>query len=164
MKASENTAQQLSQLLEQQIQHVSKLLEYIGLERLSMENREIDQIPELLDEKNNIIEKIESVDQTYKSILTESSCSPDRKGMEIFIKRFDHADQFGLRAQWDKLYALIGECRKQNQVNGGVVELSRVRLDQLIGLLRGAVPQSNNGYSPSGKLKSGIDSQPLAKA
>lgn len=163
MSSAEHTPHKLGQLLEQQIQHVSMLLEYISLERQSMEKRQMDQIPGLLDEKNSIIEQIESVDQAYKSILTQASCSPDRKGVEHFIERFDQAGQFGLRPLWDKLHELIGECRQQNQVNGGVVELNRVRLDQLIGLLRGAVPQSNNGYSQSGKLQSGVDSQPLAK-
>lgn len=164
MTTSQHILQELGQLLEQQIRQVSALLEHISLERQSMENRQMDQMSEILDEKNNIIEKIEAVDQEYKTILTDAACTPDRNGMEHFIERFDQADQFGLRLLWDKLYLLIGECRKQNQVNGGVVELNRIRLNQLLGLLRGAAAHSNNGYSASGKLKTGTDSLPLAKA
>ena len=154
---------QMYTLIERQAAHMSRLHALLKEDNAALHQRNTEQFEKHLAEKEHLSADIELIDREYKVLLEAADCTPDRAGMEEYIRRHDPDMIIGLGAQWEALFSLMTACQRQNRINGGIVELGRHHMEQVLAVLRGHTGKYSSGYGPEGKTQHGIQSHSLGK-
>lgn len=98
------------------------------------------------------LEQIEAIVQAKQAAIAQ---------LEALTREVAHAMSGG--EQRHQLEALAIECRRQNEINGGMVEASLRHTQRMLSILRGQNLE-NDLYSRAGNALPGNHARPLAKA
>ena len=119
-----------------------------------------DALLALADEKQALVTQLDTLNQQCQARLQDLGYDCSRDGMAACIA---WCDQDGsLRARWDALTERLDACRRQNQVNGMVVERNRHAVQQAIALLTGQTTV-NEGYNAHGESVRSVPGRSLAE-
>ncbi|MCG7982478.1 MAG: flagellar protein FlgN [Candidatus Thiodiazotropha lotti] len=119
------------------------------------------KLDELLVQKQQQLQQIEQSVLQHNQLLGSLGFTPDRKGTEAFIQQCP--DNAALQEQWNQLTSLLEACQKQNEINGGAVQLNQHQVAHALDVLRGFA-NSDKTYGPEGESRPTSSSKSLGKA
>lgn len=161
-----SSSQQAKQLLTEQIDILTDLNELLRLEYDIMNTQNTDEVQKLGDKKQNYVNDLEALNQTWQDFLRSQKAEFTLDGIRNAILKLEKAEKQGLPVLWEKLGDLSQACQKQNTINGAVVILRQQVTQQALDILRGQTMGGNSTYDNKGEQKSsgGNVGQPIAKA
>ena len=115
----------------------------------------------LLTEKQRLLKLVEQGVVAHNRFLQQQGLSADRHGTESYLDSLD--DKGELQTAWNHYLELAAACRRQNEINGGAVELNQRQVSQAMNILLG-VNDGNKTYGRSGQSRSTNASNSLGKA
>lgn len=138
---------QLASVLVEETEAANQLLSLLLREREALTRRALEEIQELAEHKQSLIELLEELSSRQNALLQRGGVDPGDTELETCLR------DMGLKAvaeQWNALRAILKNCQKENQINGGIIEISRRFAQQVLDTLRGATP-GERLYGPSGE-------------
>ncbi len=152
---------QLSAVLAEETEAAHGLLSVLRREREALSLRALDEIREMAERKQSFIERLEDLASRQNDLLRRIGVDPRDTELPACLR------SMGLQPvaeQWTTLRNVLKDCQKENQVNGGIIEMSRRFAQQVLDTLRGAASESRL-YGPSGDTESDSSKKgPIATA
>ncbi len=149
MMDSRRLLEDLDDVLQQEAQAAHQLLAALRKEREALGSRDLDATGETAREKEELITLLESLAAQQNQLLARAGVDPGTRDLESALKS---AGLGALLERWRALLDVLAQCRHQNLINGGVIEISRRFAQQVLDGLRGASPDSRL-YGPDGDAK-----------
>ena len=148
----------LEQLLQQQIAHVEKYVEYLAAIKSSISHNDSDGLQQLIQNPPLEANEIEQNQQRQQQLLASAGYSSKESALDDFIgaQKAQTAEQLGALKQ-----ALTQNLKQLEQslfVNTLLLQKSQHRVKQSIRLLAGhAMASAPSSYSRAGEADSGND-------
>jgi flagella synthesis protein FlgN len=158
-----NPQQQLdfARILQTEAELTQQLLQLLRQEFELLKSSPSKKLEELLGQKKQQLQQNEQCAQQHNQLLVSLGYTPDRKGTGDFIQQCPQKAQ--LQERWDQLSDLLEQCRKQNEINGGAVQLNQHQVSHALDVLRGFA-NSDKTYGPGGESRPTSSSKSLGKA
>ncbi len=151
--------EELDEVLEQEAQAATQLLTILRRERKALGSRDLEAIGESAREKEEAITELERLATRQNELLGLVGIDPGARDLRGALRS---AGLEGLAERWQVLLDVLAQCRQQNLINGGVIEMSRRFAQQVLEGLRGASPDGRL-YGPDGDARGDSGSRgPLA--
>jgi len=142
-------------------QHVSaQLLEFIMAERKALIESDAEVMNSMTEKKQPLVIQLEQLGRQRDGVLQAEGFTADKEGLAAFIANQIPQDSAALNRVLDKLKGTAHQCRDNNQVNGGIVNVNRQHLQRAISIFRGS-DGSATSYGPGGEYSSQVVRQPL---
>jgi flagella synthesis protein FlgN len=151
----------LRQMLAQDSIAITHLKQLLIQERELLEQRKQDGLQEIIQQKANIVDQLNSSAKIRQQILTALALPANASGWDIFLQR--NTITLPLRDEWKSLIAEFEECQTMNDVNGKLIARSQQTLNHLLNLLRGKVAAPSL-YTAQGTQTQYTSSYTVAKA
>lgn len=151
---------ELPAVLRRQIETARVLLDVLREERTALDSRTLAKIQAAAQDKNTLISGLEAQTRELREILREAGVPDTAEDPE---KVFAAPGLEPLQEMWRTLCPLLNECRRQNQVNGGKIEMSRRFAQQMLDALRGGIP-SERVYGREGTAERDASTNTIAVA
>ncbi len=150
-------------LLEQQMPNARALLAAMREEHEALLARDARRIEEALAQKSAFLGVFEKL-ELERTELFKLAGLPAARGLATDkLRDLAVSGQPDLVEMWGELLELAGQCRRQNEANGALVEASRRHVERALDLLHG-----DQGHTPTyradGATARGSASRPIAKA
>ncbi len=121
-------------------QQSQKLLDCLKLEKQALDNNEFEQLSELAIQKQQLLDKLEQLDQQ------RATHCPD-KNFSFFI---ENSRNLTLISQWEITRKVIADCQLQNETNGYLIaRCSQINQD-ILSILSGRSQLQNETYNAQG--------------
>ena len=134
----------LEQILLVSAEKMQQLLKLLHQETALLKKNNIDDLENLTHEKITLTEQIENNEQQRLQFLNEHSLDPNTPKQWLRSKR--------LVSIWDKIKDIAIESKRQNQINGLVINSNRNRIKTQIEILNtSSLPAADLVYSSSGE-------------
>ncbi|MCG7903769.1 MAG: flagellar protein FlgN [Candidatus Thiodiazotropha weberae] len=158
-----NPQQQMSfvRIVQTETELTQQLLNLLRQEFELLKSPPSKKLEELLAQKQQQLQQIEQSAIQHNQLLAYLDFTPDRKGTEAFIQQ--SPDNAQLQEQWNKFTSLLEACQKQNEINGGAVQLNQHQVAHALDVLRGFA-NSDKTYGPGGESRPTSSSKSLGKA
>jgi flagellar biosynthesis/type III secretory pathway chaperone len=147
-------------LFELEHESVTELLRILRDERRALMGHDAQVIERIAREKLRHLSDIEDWGRKRDALLRNAGYANTREGIERYLAEQHDAE---LNGRWRALECLLQECQQQNEVNGGVVSLSRRQVQRALAILRG-LPAGQGLYDAGGNAEQGPLSKTLATA
>ena len=148
-----NIIQELTKLIYQDLTNTDKLYAVLGQERELLSTRQFSQLPELVNQKQVLIDSIELTNKNKAKIVNELTTSRDPKEiLNFLIAKFGQKPAQELKDLNNKLELQLKECRKLNSINGQVIVQSMRNNEQLVAIVTGNNTSAGNLYNSLGKV------------
>lgn len=148
-------------LLQTEINLTQDLCDVLTQEFTLLQSNDPDKLHQLIEKKNNLIINLEQTASKHNLQLEQMGYSGDRQGIERCIEELSETHQS--KALWDSLKKLLAACQRQNEINSGVIALSRRQISNAIELLHG-LTGGEKTYNPAGESQANRLSISLGKA
>ncbi|MCU7806709.1 MAG: flagellar protein FlgN [Candidatus Thiodiazotropha sp. (ex Semelilucina semeliformis)] len=145
-------------LLRLEIEQTQRLLDLLQQEYQLLQAAPSEALKKLQTEKKIQLEAVEKSATKHRQFLLKQGLTADRQGTETFID-----DNTELLGAWKQYLTLLEKCQKQNDINGGAVELNQRQVNQALSILLG-MGNANKTYGPSGESRPTNPSKSLGKA
>jgi len=153
--------EQIIDLFQVGIQHTTRLLDALKQEHQSLQHADPQHIELITRQKQEIIGELDLFAEAQNRMLIQLGYSTDRQGIESFLRNFC-IDQRHSQI-WNDLQSLLKKCQKQNEINSGIIALSKRQTNNALQLLYGLSAPSKT-YGPTGESLSARNSNSLGKA
>jgi flagella synthesis protein FlgN len=157
---SMNPMQQLSSILQSELNISSQLSQLLKQERTALKAADLNLIHQLTQQKQPFIVQLEQLGRQREQLLKSAGFSSGKSGLEAFIANLPQAEADKLNPLLSKLRTVARSCRDDNQINGGIVNVNRQYLVRALSILRGRDPETG-AYGPGGEYTSQVVRQPL---
>ncbi|MHB1240787.1 MAG: flagella synthesis protein FlgN [Gammaproteobacteria bacterium] len=151
----------LARLLQEQLEAASRLNALLDQEQNALTQVDPTTVETLTVDKQQHLEQLEDWERRRLQLLASAGYAPGNPGMTAFLHANDPDGV--LSAKWEELLTLVRACRDRNRRNGGILEMSRIRIQQALDILRGQLP-GGSGYGPKGKPLGHNQRRSIAKA
>jgi flagella synthesis protein FlgN len=148
-----------TECLEAEIACTLRLLELLQEEKRVLRGYDTAALNSLTTAKQHLLRELESHLTQHEQLLQQARVPSGQAGSVAFLR--DLPDGDNTRILWDELQLLARQCRDQNEVNGGILALSRRQVQQALDVLRGGERQVT--YGPRGESRDEHHPQHLAK-
>lgn len=152
---------QLVDLFHHGIQQTTRLLDVLKQEYQSLQHTDLQQIESITRQKQEILRDLDLFVEAQNSVLINMGYSTDRQGLECFLENLLSDTKHN--QLWSDLQSLLMMCQKQNEINSGVIAISKRQTTNALDLLYGLSTASKT-YGPTGESQSARDSNSLGKA
>ncbi len=142
-------AEQFHQLVEQGCIDFTQLCVLLDQERDAIEQRALDQLRAVVNEKAALLEQIAANINARNEILTQAGYSTDDQGLHAFLESLPTNQSQRIQTDWQQLAAQLQTANALNQRNEKVISRSQQSVNQLLGILQGH-SQQNTLYNQSG--------------
>jgi flagellar biosynthesis/type III secretory pathway chaperone len=150
-----------TQILSQEIEQTQSLLALLQKEYQLLKTPADPDLKSLLEQKRQQLQAVENSVKHHNRLLSDHGLTPDRRGTEQLLRECKANPE--LLEQWQTFSRLLGECQKQNEINGGAVKLNQHHVAQALDILRG-IATSDKTYGPAGETRPNSTSKSLGKA
>ena len=160
------TVQTVSQQVEQDLNCCESLLDLLQQEREALQNRELDQLETIIDQKAEHLGTLERSAQIRARWIQKYHQSPteaDQDTAETVWQRSLTKIDPQLLSRWETLKGLIKRCRDENEVNGRALSRNQQTFGKLLNIMRGQVSQGVT-YTASGGQNGNMNSSSLGEA
>ena len=147
-------------LLNGEIETLSGLLDILQREYGALKTNDLAAIEHAITHKQQQLAQVQACEQRRHALLQAAGFSLDKQGMSNYLRNAAHAPSV---QPWQLLLKLSSQCQKQNQINGGLVDISRRHAQHVVAILRGQTPEPDL-YGPAGETRSAGTTQTLATA
>lgn len=159
--SAERLLEDLRGLLDEQLTGTRRLNDLLQEEHEALTRLDSESVEALAAGKASELEALETRERARLRLLAAGGYAPDQAGMTAFLR--DHDPDGGLGRRWEQLLEEVRRCRHGNRRNGGILEVSRARIQQALEILRGQLPDAG-GYGPKGKTSGYPNRRTIAKA
>jgi flagellar biosynthesis/type III secretory pathway chaperone len=125
----------LEELLSREITAAQSLAQLLAAERAALTGDSPGAVKEMAAEKIGLFNSIEEMESERRALWGASGAD---------VAAFGHV----VLERWRALMALMGGCRKANDVNGHIIRIRQNQIRQLFDVVRGGAPST---YGPQGK-------------
>lgn len=139
----------LGDVLHQETEAAGQLLTALRKERNALGNRDLEATGETAREKESLIASLEILAARQNELLALAGIDPCTRDLDSALKS---AGLGALLERWQALLDVLAQCRHQNLINGGVIEMSRRFAQRVLESLRRVSPDSQL-YGPKGDAK-----------
>ncbi|MCU7907059.1 MAG: flagellar protein FlgN [Candidatus Thiodiazotropha sp. (ex Epidulcina cf. delphinae)] len=150
-----------SRILDSEIEQTQHLLDLLRKEYELLQSASSQSLQDLIGKKKLQLETVESSVTAHNRFLDQQGFSSDRRGTEAFLQACGNNARPA--EKWHRLVSLLEACHKQNEINGGAVQLNQRHVTQALDILRG-ISERDKTYGPSGESKPTTTSKSLGKA
>lgn len=149
------TAIDLRQTLESEFLALEHFVALLRNERELLVRGQVDQMSDLLHEKNRLASRLAQVAERCNHLLAAAGHTPDRHGMTTWLA--EHPAEAEARASWSRLRTLTEEARDLNQMNGELIRLHLQHTAEALSILGAGTPPGL--YGPDGQSTSSASSR-----
>lgn len=138
-------------LLQQGMADVEALFASLKAEYGALENSDLDGFEKAVVDKQTYSTNLHNIEGIIFEKITNSGFAPTREGFEQYLatQTTCQNDQT-LYSLWQRLQLTVISCHKQNQINGRIVKIANLSVQQTLNFLTGQ-DLSTGLYDPSGK-------------
>ncbi|MDR7089396.1 MULTISPECIES: flagellar protein FlgN [Cellvibrio] len=151
----------LRQMITQDSAAISQLKHLLAQERILLEQRKQDELPQIIEQKAILVEQLNNSAKQRQQILNTLGLPANANGWDLFLQR--NAATLPLCDEWKILVSEFEDCQKMNDINGKMIARSQQTLSHLLGLLRGKVAAPAL-YNAQGAKTQHTSSYTVAKA
>ncbi len=156
-----STANRLTELLSKERNHAEQLVQILTDEHEVLRDGEPEALVKISGRKHALVEDLEEIGKRRTVMVHQAGFSEQRDNILQMLSKL--GDDHPVQKEWRRLLNSLEECKRQNIVNGGVIELAFRRNSQALSLLRGDSPESTT-YGKNGRQGSNTGSRPIAQA
>jgi len=125
----------IAQLLNQQEAELNKLNSLLSNELAILKNRDLELLDSAATEKEACLHDINQVDQSIKQLASFDELKDDPTYAE----------------QVTRIVTLLSECKKQNEVNGQIINNSQVAMNRFKAMLQQSIANNSMTYDDKGR-------------
>lgn len=140
----------LKRTLEQECATAQQLLETLEQEQAALASNDIEQLTAITPRKSELSAKLEQQYTEHSRLLPISTSNTD---IENYINHFEAPLQQELRNLLSKLKTILPACKRQNDINGTVLNINLQNTQRISHILRGQDSRSAT-YDQSGQVSS----------
>ncbi|MEW8508597.1 MAG: flagellar protein FlgN [Candidatus Thiodiazotropha sp.] len=148
-------------ILNNEITQAQQLQDLLRKEYSLLQQGSAKALEDLLEEKRALLQRVEAAVVTHNRFLEQQGLSIDRQGTERFIHGCIESEP--LHQAWEHFTGLLEACHRQNEINGGAVQLNQRHVSQTLEILKG-LGQGDKTYGRGGESKPNSTSKSLGKA
>jgi flagellar biosynthesis/type III secretory pathway chaperone len=148
-------------IVEKEIEQSQRLLGLLKSEYTALQKESPQALQKLTEEKKQQLKQVETAALNHNRFLKQLGFTADRKGSEAFIQQSGNKEL--VTDTWHRFISVLEACQKQNQINGGTVQLNQRHVTQTLDILKG-ISQQDKTYGRSGESKPTSTSKSLGKA
>ncbi|MET0063287.1 MAG: flagellar protein FlgN [Candidatus Thiodiazotropha endolucinida] len=148
-------------ILHNEIEQSQRLLDLLRSEYTLLQKGSPQALQALITEKREQLKQVEAAVATHNRFLEQQGYGTDRQGTETYIQQCSNLESTS--ETWHRFITLLEACHKQNEINGGAVQLNQRHVSQTLDILKG-ISQRDKTYGPSGESKPNTTSKSLGKA
>ena len=139
-------------MLQQQLGQLARLQAVLLQEQAALQQRDGDALSAIDVEKQQLVSDLDGLSRNLTGELQAAGHGSDKGTLHTFITA-----EATLQPLWQQLEAALLACRKQNQVNGILLEKGRQQTQQLLSILLGG-PSQKDGmlYDAKGSASSSL--------
>lgn len=128
-------------MLTQDMTAATELKALLLNEREMLEQRQHQDLPQLIERKDQLLEALGISAKQRASVLQEYGLKATAEHWDQLLAQTPATAE--LRSGWQELKELFSECQSLNEINGKMINRSKQTLGKLLNLLRGnvAAPQ-----------------------
>ena len=153
--------QQLSSLLNQEIDCLQRLLDILPQEYEALTSADIKTLETVTLTKNQTLAEQAELAQMRSSLIVSASYADSPEGLQHYIAGCDNPSE--LLAAVEKMTAKADQCQHSNRENGRLISQKQHQARGALDVLR-QTEQSSPTYSDHGKSTAGDSSRSLGKA
>ncbi|MBL1140452.1 MAG: flagellar protein FlgN [Proteobacteria bacterium] len=129
----------LPDILEQEVNTLEGLYSLLLKEMVALKERNSDSINQLSKEKNSMLNKLDQLDKERQLCVTENSIQDTNL---TFTNDIDALSK--------KIEVCLNKCKKQNSINGGIIEMSQLFNEKMLDIICGNSDKETT-YGATGK-------------
>lgn len=141
--------EQINALTTQGIAFLTTLNELLDAEYQALQQREVEQLQTLVENKTAVLLQLEENNQTRNQYFSAAGITPDKTGLTDYQTRLTEAEALSFKAHWSELEQILRQVNDKNKRNEIVITRNSRNLEQLMNILRGQ-NQKNTLYNQSG--------------
>ncbi|PUB77876.1 MAG: hypothetical protein DBP03_02895 [gamma proteobacterium symbiont of Ctena orbiculata] len=161
MNHSSEAAAAFHDILTNEIAQAQQLHDLLRKENALLQKGSPQALQDLSEEKKTLLQRVEAAVASHHRFLERQGFGIDRQGTEAFIQGCANGE--ALQQAWVHFTTLLESCRRQNEVNGGAVQLNQRHVSQTLEILKG-LSQGDKTYGRGGEAKPNATSKSLGKA
>ena len=154
---------QINALTTQGIAFLSTLNNLLDLEYQALQQRSIEQLQELVEQKTDALQQLEENNQTRNQLFISAGITPDKAGLQDFKAMLNDTDANAFSSLWNELEKVLMQVNDKNKRNELIITRNGRNLEQLLSILRGQ-NQKNTLYDQSGEKGNYSAQNSLGKA
>ncbi len=154
---------ELSLILRDISDHLVQLAATLESEYNALADNDLDTIIQAANDKNRLFEFLEDLEKERHALLLAAGLDFDSNGIMAYLQRGTSQIKNETAAIWQQIETLTHQCRKQNQINGIMLEKNRRRTEKALAILKGQTPQIAT-YTANGETCHSQQCHSLAKA
>ena len=148
-------------LVQQGIQQVKQLLDVLEQEYLSLQHTDPERLENIIQQKDHLLKDVVAFAEKQNHLLIQMGYPADKGGIgKLLHDIYDDNEQSQL---WNNFQELLNNCQKQNEINSGVISLSKRQTTNALDLLYG-FSAGGKTYGPTGESLSSRSYNSLGKA
>lgn len=151
----------LRQILKDELRYSNELLEILYKEREALTDKDPDIVRQIAADKQQIAIQLEFCAQQRDEYMRRNGYQDAPASLTKVINL--HPEATALRSIRSKLQVVLEQCKKQNQINGSILDGSQRGIQQALNILRGQTPPTEV-YNKSGVRSQQPQRSTLTKA
>lgn len=153
----------LQQLLEDDRKQLDALSEVLQAERSSLEQRDLEKLTGLLQQKQLLLGNIEGNDYKRRQLLQKAGVPAAQTSLAQLKKLLGQGDDQTMVSLLESIEQRLSQCRELSETNSVIVHRSRLNTQRALDILRG--PESlSDLYTSHGSTRSGVTKRDLGNA
>lgn len=141
----------LISLLQQESASLDELYAVLMKEFSALKVRNLDSITMFSEEKAALLDKLEKLDKERQLCLQEEN----QVNNQIYSDEINHLN--------NKVETSLNKCKNQNNINGGIIEMSKLFNEKMLDIISGNSHQETT-YGATGKSNSDKNRHSLGRA
>lgn len=155
---------ELQKILEKDRSRLDALVTLLLEEKTCLEKRDLEQLNNLLQQKQTLLANIERDDRTRRQLLAKAGLPEEQSSLprlrKLLTGRPEHA---ALAELVESIEARLETCRELTETNSIIVHRSRINTQRALGILRGPATL-NNLYTSHGSTAGNSEKRDLGSA
>jgi len=154
---------ELPLLLQDIAEHLAQLDRTLENEHTALIENDLNNIVQAANDKIYLFEILEDLEKERHALLLAAGLDFDSNGIMAYLQRNTSQARNESAAIWQQIEDLTHRCRRQNQINGIILEKNRRRTEKALAILKGQTPQVTT-YTANGETCQRQSQHTLAKA
>lgn len=150
-------------LISADLQCTDDLSDLLQQERTALRDRSVEQLSQLLNQKTDLLAKLEQNSQQRSALLMQERFSVDAEGMRAFFSALQPELARRFQEQWSQLEKQLQRCNFLNEVNAKIAHRSQLTTNHILGILTDT-SRNLELYSARGFPSDKKEKQTIAKA
>jgi flagellar biosynthesis/type III secretory pathway chaperone len=136
----------IASLLVSMTRHAEAMVNLLRREHELLSSASPEELRKLADEKQQLAVSMSEDGTCFQQLMGEDGVKSGSDPLD-WLKQLNPSAQF--EQQWNNLAGLLADCKKQNEINGAIVQLGERRVNHALDILRGS-DQSHTSYGRTG--------------